>query len=82
MTQDGSEQQKIEEEKAYGDSASAVTPDTQQRAQGEPVTEDQSDDEEQGEDRAGDGQRSDPLASGTDADTVSDGPDKESGFYG
>ncbi|HYG94200.1 MAG TPA: hypothetical protein VD859_11495 [Nocardioides sp.] len=70
MTQDGSEQEKIEQEKAYGDSATAVTPDTQQPPQGEPVDESAEEDDDA------------PDPAGTDADTVSDGPDKDSGFYG
>jgi hypothetical protein len=68
MTQDGSEQQKIDEEKAYGDSASAVTPDTQQPPQGQAVEKPEDEDA--------------PDPTGTAADTVPDGPDKESGFYG
>lgn len=65
--------EKIQQEKEYGDSATAVTPDTQQPPQSGPAN---SDDED------GLGGDQEPGAQGTDADTVSDGPDKESGFYG
>ena len=62
----------IEQEKEYGDSATAVTPDTQQRAQGEPVNSD--------EDDGLDGDEA--PAQGTDAGTIPDDADAESGFYG
>ncbi|GAA3830209.1 hypothetical protein [Nocardioides panacisoli] len=67
------EQEKIQQEKEYGDSATAVTPDTQQPAQGERVN---------NGDENGDGDGDDTGAQGADADTIPDDADAESGFYG
>lgn len=91
-----------EQEKEYGDSAAAVSPDTQYadpsealgEGRAEPAdTEDTtyaagtadaerarpSEDPEASEDER---RESEVSAQGTDAETVSDGPDAESGFYG
>lgn len=73
MTSSEPEREKIQQQKEYGDSATAVTPDTQQRAQGEPVNNDEDDDGLGGDE---------PHAQGPDEDTPGDGPDAESGFYG
>ena len=73
MTSSEPEREKIQEQKGYGDSATAVTPDSQQRAQGEPVNNDEDD---------GLGGEQQPNAQGPDEDTRGDGPDAESGFYG
>jgi hypothetical protein len=67
------EEEKIQQEKKYGDSATAVSPDTQQRAQGEKLNSKKGD--------GLDGEDS-PGAQGTDADTIPDDADAESGFYG
>lgn len=81
-----------EPEKLHGDpaedSAAAVSPDTQRAdptaaADGAPEPADtQSDEYAAGTADQDDADESEPGAHGTDADTVSDGPDKDSGFYG
>ena len=93
MTQDSSGTQ----QEGHGDSAAAVTPDSQYadpRA-GDDSPPEPADREDKtyaagtaDQDRAVEGEDTEeisddsPGAQGTAADTVSDGPDKESGFYG
>ncbi|HWJ80969.1 MAG TPA: hypothetical protein VNS55_01930 [Nocardioides sp.] len=67
------EVEKIQQQKEYGDSSTAVTPHTQEPPQGERLNSDE-DDGLDGEDE--------PGPQGTDADTISDDADAESGFYG
>lgn len=77
----------------YGDSAASVSPDTQYADPTEPQAPEEPADTEDASYAAGtaDAEPPDeepeedpdaPDPQGTSADTVSDGPDKESGFYG